>query len=201
MRVSSAEYLSLNLRVHRLLHDVPLEDVWAVRLLGGGAGRTIQHLRAVLTAGVDTAPAIVKGLFGLRWRIGALLGWDQERPTWSVESYVHRLSEEDRAKSTVAPGTRDGRFSLLYRFENEQLNELRNATVHAFLSLSIRPAPGGYLAYMAIYVKPVHRFTQLYMSVIAPFRRLIVYPAIIKKVQSVWAERHGRESEESRLTG
>jgi len=50
-------------------------------------------------------------------------------------------------------------------------------------------------------VQPVHRFTRLYMRAIAPFRRLVVYPAIIRKVQSAWAERYGGESgDESRLT-
>ena len=63
--------------------------------------------------------------------------------------------------------------------------------MHAFSSLSIRPAPGGYLVYWAIYVQPVHRFTRLYMRAIAPFRRLVVYPAILRKVQRAWAERYG----------
>jgi len=183
-----------------LLHDVPLEDVWAIRLRGGGAGRTIQDVRAILFAGVEAAPPIVVWLFRLRWRIGALLGWDQQRPAWNSESYVHRLSEDDRAKSTATPGTPDGRFRLLYRFDNEQLSELRNATVHAFLSLSIRPTPGGYLAYLAVYVRPVHRFTKLYMRAIAPFRRLVVYPAIIRKMETVWAERYGRDGDESGVT-
>ena len=112
---------------------MPLEDVWAIQLRGGGAGRTIQDLRAVLITGVEAAPLmIVKGLFRLRRRIGTLFGWDEERPAWNANSYVYCLSEDDRAKSTAAPGTRDGRFRLLYRFENEQLSELRNATVHAF---------------------------------------------------------------------
>jgi hypothetical protein len=158
-------------------------------------------LWAVFIAGVEAAPPIVKGLFRLRWRIGALLGWDQQRLALNAESYVHRLSEEDRAHSTAAPGTPEGRFSLLYRFENEQLSELRNATVHAFLSLSIRPTPGGYLAYLGVFVQPVHRFTRLYMTAIAPFRRLVVYPALIRRVQSAWAERYGEDSgDESRST-
>lgn len=198
MRVDPGEFRACPLRVHTLLHDVPLEDVWAIRLPDGGAGRTIQDVRAVFIAGVDAAPPIVKGLFRLRGRIGALLGWDQQRPAWNAESYVHRLSAADRARSTAAPGTPDGRLSLVYRFENEQLSELRNETVHAFSSLSIRPTPGGYLAYFAIYVKPVHRFTRLYMGAITPFRRLIVYPAIIRKVQSAWAERYGGESSDER---
>jgi hypothetical protein len=106
-------------------------------------------------------------------------------------SCIDRLSPADHARSRAVPGTPDGRFRLLYRFEDEQLSELRNATVHAFLSLSIRPAPGGYLAYLAVFVQPVHRWTGLYMRGIAPFRRLVVYPAIIRQVQRAWAERHG----------
>ena len=199
MRIDPSEFRACPLRVHALLHDVPLEDVWAIRLPGGGAGRTVQDLRAVMVAGRAAAPAVVQGLFRLRGCIGALFRWDDRRPVWSAESYADRLSPADRAASLAAPGTPDGPFNLLYRFEDEQLSELRNATVHAFASLSIRPMPGGYLAYLGVFVQPVHRFTRLYMTAIAPFRRLIVYPAIIRKMQSVWVERYGGESgDESR---
>ena len=81
----------------------------------------------------------------------------------------------------------------MYRFADEQLSELCNATVHAFASLSIRPTPDGYLAYLGVFVQPVRRFTRLYMGAIAPFRRLVVYPAVIRKTQSAWAERYGGE--------
>ena len=200
MRIGQREFRARPLRVHALLHDVPLEDAWAVPLTGGGAGRTIQDVRAMMVAGRAAAPPVVQGLFWLRRRIGALLGWDRRRRTWSAESYADRLSAADRARSLAAPGTPDGNFRLLYRFEEEQLSELRNATVHAFVSLSIRPTPGGYLAYAAVFVQPVHRFTRLYMRAIAPVRRLVVYPAVIRKMQSAWAERYGGESDvESRL--
>jgi len=194
MRIDLGEFRARPLRVHALLHDVPLEDAWAVPLAGGGAGRTVQDLRAVMAAGREAAPAVVQGLFRLRGRIGALCGWDHERPAWHAEAYADRLSPADRAQSLAAPGTPDGEFRLLYRFEDEQLSELRNATVHAFVSLSIRPTPGGYLAYVGVFVRPVHRFTRLYMAMIAPFRRLVVYPAIIRKMQSAWAARYGGES-------
>lgn len=202
MRLDPDEFRARPLRVHALLYDVPLEDAWAIPLSGGGAGRTVQDVRAVMLAGRETAPAVVRGLFRLRRRIGALFGWDDQRPAWNVESYADRLSPPDRAQSLVAPGTPDGSFRLLYRFEDEQLSELRNATVHAFASLSIRQTPDGYLAYLGVFVKPVHRFTMLYMGAIAPFRRLVVYPAIIGKVQRAWAERYGGESGvASRWTG
>jgi len=194
MRLVPDEFRARTLRVHALLHDIPLEDAWAIPLSGGGAGRTVQDVRAVMLAGRETAPAVVQGLFWLRRRIGDLFGWDDDRPAWNAESYADRLSPEDRARSLVAPGTPDGSFRVLYRFEDEQLSELRNATVQAFASLSIRQTPGGYLAYLGVFVKPVHRFTRLYMAAIAPFRRMVVYPAIIRRVQRAWAERYGGES-------
>ena len=174
MRIDPGEFRARPLRVHALLHDVPLEDAWAIPLSGGGAGRTIQDVRAVMVAGREASPTVVQALLRLRRRIGALFGWDRQRPGWTAESYADRLSPADRARSLVAPGTPDGNFRLLYRFEDEQLSELRNATVHAFVSLSIRPTPGGYLAFAGVFVKPVHRFTRLYMGAIAPFRRLVV---------------------------
>jgi hypothetical protein len=101
-----------------------------------------------MLAGRETAPVLVRWLFRLRRRIGALFGWDDQRPAWNAESYADRLSPEDHVQSLVAPGTLDGSFRLLYRFEDEQLSELRNATVQAFASLSIRQTSGGYLAYL-----------------------------------------------------
>jgi hypothetical protein len=194
MRIDSHEFHTYPLRVHTLLHDVPLEDAWAVPLSGGGDGRTVRDVRDAMVSGLETAPAVVRGLFRLRARIGARFGWDHPRPAWDAESYASRLSPADRAQSLVAPGTPDGNFRLLYRFADEQLGELRNSTVHAFLSLSIRQTPGGYVAYLGVFVRPVHRFTRLYMGIIAPFRRLVVYPALIRNMQSAWAERYGRES-------
>ena len=194
MRIDPGEFRARPLRVHALLHDVPLEDAWAIPLSGGGAGRTIQDVRAVMVAGREASPTVVQALLRLRRRIGTLFGWDRQRPGWNAESYADRLSPADRARSLVAPGTPDGNFRLLYRFEDEQLSELRNATVHAFVSLSLRPTPGGYLAFAGVFVKPVHRFTRLYMGAIAPFRRLVVYPAVIRKVQSVWVQRYGGSS-------
>jgi len=193
MRIDPGEFRARPLRVHAMLHDVPLEDAWAIPLSGGGSGRTVEELRAVMLAGREAAPVVVQGLLRLRRRLGALWGWDHQRPAWNAESYADRLSPSDRARSVVAAGTADGTFRLLYRFENEQLSELRNATVHAFVSLSILPTPGGYLAYAGVFVKPVHRFTRLYMTAIAPFRRLVVYPAVIRKVQSAWVQRFGGE--------
>ncbi len=194
MRVDPKEFRARTLRVHDFLQDVPLQDTWAIPLRGGGPGRTIHDLRPLFSfAGLQEAIPVVKGLFSLRRRLGTLFGWDELRPKWSTESYVHRLTPADRTQSVVSPGTPEGPFNTLYVFEQEQLSEVRNATVHAFLSLSMGPTQRGYLAYWAIYVKPVSRLTGLYMATIAPFRHLVVYPAIIRQVQRRWAERYEGE--------
>jgi hypothetical protein len=193
MRIEPDEFRARSLRAHALLHDVPLEDAWAIPLAGGGERRTVEDVWCMMTTGFETAPALVRGLFLARNRIGSMFGWDRPRPAWNAESYADRLSAADRAQSLVAPGTPAGSFRVLYRFEDEQLSELRNATVHAFMSLSIRTVPGGYLAYLGVFVRPVHRLTGLYMAAIAPFRRLVVYPALIRKIQRAWADRYGGE--------
>ena len=191
MRIDPGEFRARPLRVHALLHDVPLEDAWAVPLAGGGAGRTLDDVRAVMADELASAPAPVQALFRLRTRVGRLLGWDRPRAAWDDESFARRLTPADRARSRVAPGTPDGRFRILYRFDDEQLGELRNATVHAFVSLSIAEAPAGYTAFLGVFVRTVHRSTGLYMAAIAPFRRLIVYPAIIRGMQRTWVARYG----------
>src|SRR5712692_6250651 len=171
MRVKPADFQKLNLRCHALLSDVPLHDVWAIPLSGGGPGRSIRDARAVLFG--DRRPptnVTVRGLFALRSALGRAFGWDDERHDPPGMSYVHRLAEADRSQSQVPPGTREGPFRVLYVLVDEALSELRNATVHAFLPLALTPSPGGYTLYLAIYVKPVSRFTTLYMALIDPFQ-------------------------------
>jgi len=191
MRVKPVEFRSLNLRCHALLSNVPLHDVWAIRLAGGGPGRSIQDARAILFGDGPSSLAF-RALFALRWALGRAFGWDDERYDPPGESYVNRLGESDRSQSQVTPGTRDGPFRVLYVFGEEALSELRNATVHAFLALALMPNPGGYTLYLAIYVKPVSRLSTLYMALIDPFRRLIIYPVLGRHTQQRWALAYAR---------
>ncbi len=187
MRAKPVDFQRLNLRCHALLGDVPLHDVWAIPLHGGGPGRSVQDARALVFGDRRPPHLAVRGLFALRSALGRAFGWDDERHNASSVSYVHRLAEADRAQSQVAPGTREGRFRVLYVLGDEALLELRNATVHAFVALALTPSPGGYTLYLAIYVKPVSRLTPLYMALIDPFRRLVVYPALGRQVQQRWS--------------
>jgi hypothetical protein len=75
MRINPAEFRARTLRVHDFLQGVPLEDAWAIRLRGGGAGRTTQDLRPLFTFdGLQAVNPVVKGLFRLRTRLGTCFG-------------------------------------------------------------------------------------------------------------------------------
>ena len=191
MRASPAEYLSLRLRAHELLHGVPLYDVSVVDLPGGGAGRSVADIR-VLDSAVPPS-RVVKALFGLRRLLGRVFGWDrvQMRPE---DSLVSRLSERDRRDSEVVPGTLDGAFRVLYRFRNEALSEIRNATVQGYVCVALARTATGYRLYWAVYVLPVSWLTRPYLIAIEPFRRFILYPAMLRRIRRAWLAVYGAKA-------
>jgi len=143
--------------------------------------------RFLPTVATGDASWVVRGLFGLRQWIGRQLNWDTPYAERHSESYAARLNNFERAQSLVPPGSGGpGPFRVLYEFEQESLLELRNATVHAFLSTSLEAIAGGYRVWLAIYVRPVSRWTAWYMALIDPFRRLIIYPALIHRAKREW---------------
>ena len=190
MRVTPEEYERIDLRAHTLLADVPLHDLWLVELPGGGPGRTIVDLRAFLSVeSITAANAAVRFLFGLRAWLGRVFGWDREPPQASRESFLQRLSAADRECSLVAPGTPEGPFRVLFVSPREAISEIQNPTVHAFSVFALVERSSGYRLYWSIYVRPVGRITSWYMRLIDPFRRVIIYPAVMRHIRAAWARR------------
>jgi hypothetical protein len=188
MRVAPEEYQQIHLRAHSLLTDVPLHDVWAVDLGGREPGRSILDLRSLLSAeNLRATNPTVNLLFGLRTWLGRLFDWDREPPRASEESFLHRLSAADREASLVAPGTREGPFRVLFVSPRESIAEIQNSTVHAFSVFALLERPAAYRLYWAIYVQPVGRITGWYMRLIDPFRRAIIYPAILRHIRAAWS--------------
>ena len=193
MRVPHEQFRALDLEVHAILSDVRLRDVTVVDLPAGGAGRTISDVRALMARGKwMAANPMVRFLLALRLLLGRLFRWDADIHTHPETSYLYRLSSDIKRRSILAPGSPDGHFRLLYVLERESLAELRNATVHAFLALVLIETSLGYRLYIAVYVKPVSWLTPLYMALIEPFRRFIVYPAMVRGVRRAWEDRYPR---------
>jgi len=101
-------------------------------------------------------------------------------------SFGNRLTPEDRARSLVVPGTSEGPFRVVYRFENEQLLEVQNRTVHAAALSALVERVDSYRFYFAVYVRRRTWITPLYMALIDPFRKWIIYPAMLKTIRATW---------------
>jgi hypothetical protein len=189
MRATPAEYLGIPLRAHALLAGVPLHDVWTVDLPRNRPGLTMVDLRALLAGkSLRSVNPAVRLLFALRFRLGRAFGWDRVPPEASRESFLHKLSQADRDTSLVAPGTREGPFQVLFVSPGEAIAEIRNATVHGFSVFALLERPTDYRLYWAIYVRPVGRTTAWYMRLIDPFRRTIIYPAVLRHIRAVWSQ-------------
>jgi hypothetical protein len=74
----------------------------------------------------------------------------------------------------------------VYHFENEQLLELINRTAHAAALSALIETATAYRFYFGVYVRGVSRFTPFYMASIDPFRKLIVYPSLLRSVRARW---------------
>jgi len=190
-QISEAEYRSLPLRVHAFLADVPLHDVWAVDLPRSRQGVTLatflERSNQSTSGSIKRLSLPARVLFDLRLLLGRIFGLEAEPKDARAASFANRLTAEDRARSSVTAGTGDGLFRVLYRFENEQVLELQNRTVHAAVASALTEGADGYRFYFAVYVRTSNRFTPLYMALIDPFRRWIIYPALLKNIHATWA--------------
>ena len=192
-RASPRDYARLDLRAHQLLADVPLHDVWQLELPGGGDQRSIADVRCLMSLDrIGAANPAVRALLGLRAFLGRIFRWDSANSPSTTGSLAQRLTEEDVRRSLVEPGSPDGQgpFRVLYVDRFEAINEIRNATVYACTVAALQPRPGGYRLFWAIYVSPIGRITPYYMALIDPFRRLIIYPAVLRTILRAWIEQY-----------
>ena len=83
---------------------------------------------------------------------------------------------------------RDGLFRVVYRFENEQLLEVMSRTAHAAASSALVETAQGYRFYFGVYVRSVSRFTPVYMTLIDPFRKLVIYPSLMRTIRASWSQ-------------
>ncbi len=189
-QISAAEYGALPLRVHALLADVPLHDVWAVDLPRVREGVTLDEFYRLLSQHrlIGRLPPPARALFGLRFFLGRIFRLEDQPKGAGTASFGKGLTAEDRARSSLAAGTPEGLFRVVYRFENELLLEMHNRTVHAALLMALAETEAGYRFYLAVYVCQAGWITPVYMALIDPFRRWIVYPAMLKNIRAIWAE-------------
>lgn len=179
------------LRVHSFLADVPLRTLECIELPGGPVEMTLPEISEVIGFGGEVemkVGPITQALFDLRGWIGRILHWDEAPDLVASVSFLPRLSEADRIRSFVSPGKPAGISRILYQFENEMLGEIINRTVHCFWVLASERTAQGYRVWLAVYVRKLNWFTPIYMALVSPMLKWIIYPAMLKGIRRHWEQ-------------
>jgi hypothetical protein len=66
-----------------------------------------------------------------------------------------------------------------------------NRTVRGAALSTLVETADTYRFYFGVYVRSVSRFTPLYMRVIDPVRKLVVYPSLLRTVRTTWDQAFG----------
>lgn len=179
-------------RIHEIAPDFELEDVWALPTPGGPDD--LLTLVTQMTREEDDSdfPLPYRVLFAIRWRLGELLGLDDEEDDVGhrVASLRDRLPEDLRGRT--GPEFRNVPFHAVYLTEREYVAEIANRTVHGLMHIGWVEDPsaeGGWRGQMAVLVRPNGLLGHAYLAFIKPFRHLVVYPALMRTIARRWATR------------
>ena len=187
-QISRQEFEELPLRVHEFLSGVPLHDAWLVDLPRTRSGITLDEYLRTAQARRRTVSPPARAQLGIRLFLGRVFGWDREPAAFARETFAMRLTATDLSMSLVPAGTHDGIFRVVYRFENEQLLELMNSTAHGAMLSALFETSTAYRFYLGVYVRKVSLVTSVYMALIDPFRKLVVYPSLLRSVRAAWVD-------------
>jgi uncharacterized protein DUF2867 len=194
MRLPDREHTSRPWRIHELTLDFRLEDVWALPTPGGREDFAVLVERFASGDPSRGSAGLTRALWAIRWKLGQLLDWDG--PDAGLGSRVPTLRgrlPEDLRDAEVGPTFDALPFKSVYLLEDEWAAEVANRTVHGVMHLSWVPdAGGGYRGQMAVLVKPNGLLGTAYMAAIKPFRHLLVYPAMMRRIERQWPARAGK---------
>jgi hypothetical protein len=205
VRVPNEVQLARPWRIHSVVADFTLEDVWTLPAIAGEQddfGSVIDMAARFDPATADSVPARL--LWGMRDRLGEWFDLGRVSATVSGDNRLpipgtREFSVGDRLPDDLR-GSANGvhfdhlPFVPLYRTENEFAAEISNQTVHGVAHVAwVDRGDGRYQPQMAVYVKPRGLFGQAYMAFIKPFRYWIVYPALERQAQRMWSHRQAAQ--------
>lgn len=126
-------------------------------------------------------------LFRFRQSLGKTFGWDL-RGGCNQESLRERYLRLGGCPISV-DCCEESPFQMVYSFENESLSEICNRTIHAALHLSWEQQGNeGATVVLRVYVKKINFFSGIYMAMINPFRKTIIYPTMMNLAKREWTE-------------
>jgi hypothetical protein len=190
VKLSNSEQTSRPWRIHELVGDFQLLDVWALPTPGGPDDfpRLVEIIASSDTA--ESPSRASRALWAIRWKLGEVFGWDDvdedDLPDWQM---LHDRLPADLSQGPSGPEFATLPFESVYLLDDEWAAELANKTVHGVLHLSWVPdGNGAYRGQMAVYVKPNGLLGKAYLAAIQPFRHLVVYPPMMRQLGRLWRE-------------
>jgi hypothetical protein len=202
LRIPKREFEQIPLHVHDVLAGLPIHDVWAVDLVHWRSDITLREFLDTTPLHAIPTSLLTRALLRLRSSIGRLLGWDtttrreQKQPLSESgadqdSTFKSQISDTDQQKCLIEPGSVKKGLQAVYSFTNEHIFELTNKTVHAALAVVLVEKEHAYRLYLGVLVANVGWWTPYYMAAIAPFRRWIVYPSLLRGIHTRWNEVFG----------
>lgn len=188
IKIDAKEHFANSLRVHELLKDFELEDVWRLPVTLTSQHSLQLFLDQLNKSRDESLPGAAGLLFKFRLWLGKVFRWDekQKRDKLIPGTIRHRYAGQEGLTFEQLPNPGSGDFVPVYLLENEFLSEIENKTAQAALHVSRVPRGKDWGIHMAVYVKPKGVFGKLYMLLIKPFRLWIVYPTMFKSVKTRW---------------
>jgi Protein of unknown function (DUF2867) len=183
------KFNDIPLKAHDFLNCVPMHSLDFIELKGGRRGMKMDEIYRItrLNQTEEFKPKSITGvLFWLRGLIGKIMGWDDVPELVNKTSWISQLTEEEREKSLIPTGKTESISTIFYCFKNEILFEIINRTVHCFWILASVEKSDGYDLYVAIYVKKLNWRTPIYMTLISPMLKWVIYPAMKRSIQENW---------------
>jgi hypothetical protein len=183
--LDTADHTARPWRIHEIAKDFRVLDVWALPTPGGPDDfpRLVR-----LMANFDPAEtsAMARALFSIRWTLGRLFGLDSTET--GLGTRVRSLRDRLPTELADTPSDFDAQlFTPLYVTHDEFALEIANQTVHGIMHVGWVPdGMGGHRGQMAVLVKPNGVLGAAYLTAIAPFRHLIVYPLMLRDIGRAW---------------
>jgi hypothetical protein len=189
INLTNSEQTSRPWRIHELVRDFQLLDVWALPT-PGGPDDFPRLVEIFASSDTNSDSQVAQALWAIRWKLGEVFGWDEvdadDLPDWQM---LRDRLPQDLRDGPTGPEFAELPFQPVYLLDDEWAAEIANKTVHGVLHLSWVPdGHGAYRGQMSVYVKPNGLFGKAYLSAIQPFRHLVVYPPLLRRLERVWRE-------------
>lgn len=204
IRLPNSTHTSQPWRIHTIVPDFILEDVWTIPVRGDAKDfKKLVEAWSLLDITTSRSRPLrflwgARDFLGRRFGLGRIIVPRNTKQGYTppvlpipddTQTSLSTRLPDDLRNTITDPYHRFAPLIPLYYTNDEFAAELSNKTVHAVMHLSWTKqgsGSGNYQGQMAVYVKPRGLLGKIYMALIKPIRLWIVYPILMREIQYAW---------------